>query len=114
MMSVTRVPDTLAYMAMALVGIQFTLSLSRLIDASSAARAFDAVGCRTLPVLALHVVSFKIVSFMAILVLSLPAHSISSFMTISGLGGVWWLAYTIVGLAVPLALDALFRKIRNY
>ena len=28
-------------------------------------------------------------------------------------GGVWWLAYTAAGLALPLAADAVYKKIKN-
>ena len=105
---VVGVKNTLAYMAIALVGIQFTLSLSRLLDTTIMGKAFDYVGCNTMPILALHVLCFKPVSCLAIQVCSLPPDSISQFMTISGLGGAWWVAYAAAGIAIPLCLSSLY------
>lgn len=102
--SVTGIGDTLAFMAIALVGIQFALSLSRLISDTLPGKALDYVGCRTMPILALHGLCFKLVSFLAILICSLPQDRISQFMTISDLGGAWWVAYTFAGVAIPLLL----------
>ena len=95
-------------MAIALVGIQFTLSLSRLLDTTIMGKAFDYVGCNTMPILALHVLCFKPVSCLAIQACSLPPDSISQFMTISGLGGAWWVAYAAAGIAIPLCLSSLY------
>ena len=102
--NVVGVKDTLAYMAIALVGIQFALSLSRLTDATLMGRPIDYVGCNTMPILALHVLCFKPVSYLAILICSLPQDSISQFMTISNLGGAWWVVYAAAGIIIPLCL----------
>lgn len=106
--NVEGVKLTLAYMAIALVGIQFILSLSRLTDATIMGKAFDYVGCNTMPILALHVLCFKPVSCLAISMCSLPPDSISQFMTISGLGGAWWIAYSAAGILIPLSLSCLW------
>ena len=111
--NVIGVENTLAYLTIALVGIQFALSLSRLINDTLLRSAFDYVGCNTLPVLAFHVLCFKPVSYIAILVYSLPPDRISQFMTISGLGGIWWIVYVSVGVVIPLLLTRLQNLILN-
>ena len=108
---VVGVKGALAYMAIALVGIQFVISLSRLLDATVFGKAFDYVGCNTMPILALHVLCFKPVSYLAIKAFQLPADSIGQFMTISGLGGAWWVAYVAAGIAIPLCLSFLYGHI---
>lgn len=110
--NMVSVKDTLAFMAIALVGIQFSLSLSKLINSTILGQAFDYVGCNTMPILALHVLSFKPVSFLAILIYSLPPDSISQFMTISSLGGAWWIAYVAAGIVIPLFLNKLLYMMR--
>ena len=109
--TVVGVMDTIAYMAIALVGIQFVLSLSRLINNTFLGKTFDYVGCNTMPILALHPLCFKAVSYLAILICSLPPDSISQFMTISHLGGVWWIVYAVAGTVIPIGLFAGFRRL---
>lgn len=110
--NVVGVKNTLAYIAIALVGIQFILCLSKFISASKLGKPLDFLGCNTMPVLALHVLCFKSVSYLAILIYSLPPDSISQFMTILGLRGVWWVAYVVAGIVIPLFLDRLLYLIR--
>ena len=78
------------------------------------AKALAYVGDRTLCVLTWHLLSFKIVSIVIILIYCLPKARLAEFPVIEFYAYKgWWGAYLFIGLAVPLIIDYVSGKIRS-
>ena len=60
----------------------------------------------------LHFLSFKLVTWLGLLATGGESYLLAAF-PVYFTGGVWWLAYTAAGLALPLAADAVYKKIKN-
>ena len=65
------------------------------------AAALAALGRAAMPVVILHFLSFKLVSWLGLQVLGGEPYLLAAFPTLYT-GGAWWLAYTAAGLALPL------------
>lgn len=114
-MNSVGVLNSILFFYVGLCGIFTVLLLSSAIDGGKSFLKYILcyVGDHTLVVLALHFLSFKVVSLIAISAKDLDMTFLSSFPTIYGLGGIWWLLYTVAGVLLPLAADAVFRLIRS-
>lgn len=71
------------------------------------------IGQRTLVIMMLHFLSFKAVAVLVDLIYNLPAYCIAAFPTLYGNIGFWWIAYTIVGVALPLLLDLVYQTVKG-
>lgn len=69
------------------------------------------IGQNTLPVVILHFLCFKLVNYIGVLFNHQPLFLIAAF-PILYKGGVWWIAYTLVGLMIPICLNLLYKKIK--
>lgn len=67
-------------------------------------RVIVGIGKRTLAIVILHFLAFKIVETLVVASLGMPSFCIAAFPNLYGERGLWWLAYTIVGVAVPVVL----------
>ena len=74
--------------------------------------ALAALGRATMPVVILHFLSFKFVSWLGLQALGGEAYLLAAFPTLFG-GGAWWLAYTAAGLALPLLAYAPYRAAKR-
>ena len=70
------------------------------------------LGRATMPIVILHFLSFKLVTWLGLLATGGESYLLAAF-PVYFTGGVWWLAYTAAGLALPLAADAVYKKIKN-
>ena len=70
------------------------------------------LGRATMPIVILHFLSFKLVTWLGLLATGGESYLLAAF-PVYFTGGVWWLAYTTAGLALPLAADAVYKKIKN-
>lgn len=70
-----------------------------------------AIGRRTLTIVVLHFLSFKIVELAVVLFYNLPACCLAAFPNLFGGRGMWWLAYTVVGVGVPVCLNMFYHKL---
>lgn len=68
------------------------------------------IGDHTLSILALHFLSFKLVSLFIIALYNLPMSELSRYY-ISSCGYWWWIAYAVVGVNLPLLGYLFFQKI---
>ena len=68
------------------------------------------IGRTTLPVMLLHFLCMKIVAYIVTLYYGIPAFCVAAFPNLYGSTGFWWLAYTAVGVTVPIMLDMLYQK----
>lgn len=70
------------------------------------------VGQRTMAVLEMHFLAFKLVAVVVVHVYSLPKYCIAAFPNLWGTKG-WWGAYTIVGVAIPIIIKLVCEKSRH-
>ncbi len=71
------------------------------------------IGENSLPIVILHLLAFKIVSFIGVFVNGHAPYLVAAFPVLYR-GGLWWIAYTVVGILVSLLLDVLYKKIKCY
>ncbi len=72
---------------------------------------FVEIGKRTLSVVIFHFLSLKIVAGIIVLIYNLPSFCIAAFPNLYGYEGLWWIAYTIVGVGVPVLLNIIYHKL---
>lgn len=65
------------------------------------------LGRKSLDIMALHFVCFKIVSFIIIKIYNLEMTNMST-LVVWGIGGLWPVAYAIVGLSIPTGIRYIF------
>lgn len=68
------------------------------------------IGKHTLPIVLLHQISLKIVTYIQINIYNEPSYMLASFPVLYANHG-WWIVYCIVGVCVPLILSELGKKI---
>ncbi len=71
------------------------------------------IGQRTLVIMMLHFLSFKVVAVLVDLIYNLPAYCIAAFPTLYGEKGMWWILYTIVGVSLPLLADYCYKFLKK-
>lgn len=64
------------------------------------------ISIHSVPIIALHFLCFKIVSVVAVIAYGMEKYMIAAFPVLM-VSGAWWIAYTLVGLSVPLLLEKL-------
>ena len=72
------------------------------------------IGKDTISIVILHFLCFKIVSLCISYIYDLPLYCIAVFPNLNGSVGCWWLAYTIVGVCLPVILFEGYKHMRNY
>jgi len=65
-----------------------------------------------MPIVILHFLSFKLVTWLGLLATGGEPYLLAAF-PIYFTGGAWWLAYTAAGLVLPLAANAVYKRIKN-
>lgn len=71
------------------------------------------IGANTLPIVIFHLLAFKIVSYIGVWRNGQKWYLVAAFPVLYR-GGLWWMAYTVVGIVVPLLLGLLYNKIKCY
>ncbi len=69
------------------------------------------LGRATMPIVILHFLSFKLVTWLGLLATGGESYLLAAFPTYFT-GGAWWLAYTAAGLALPLAADWVYKRVK--
>lgn len=70
------------------------------------------LGKKSLDIMALHFVCFKLVSFLIINVYGLDIANMATIPVVYGISGLWPLAYTIVGLLIPTVIRSIYDSIK--
>ena len=70
-------------------------------------RILNVIGKNTLDIMALHFMVFKLVSLIIIVCYELPINRLADYPVLLGVGGAWWVLYTIVGIAIPTLFSIL-------
>lgn len=73
-------------------------------------KIFICLGQNTLSVVIFHFLCFKIVSYIGILLKHQPVCLVAAFPVLYR-GGVWWIAYTFIGLFIPVFMSIIWKKI---
>lgn len=98
--------SVLLYIPTALVGIFMVLSVSNLLERYRIKRFFYYIGNHTLIILSLHLLVFKMVSFIIISIYNLPIECLADTY-IREYNQSFWIIYVVFGISLPL----LFQKI---
>ena len=70
------------------------------------------IGQNTLAVVILHFLCFKIVNYMGVFIYQQPLFLVAAFPVLYD-GGVWWVAYMLVGVSIPVCLSVLWKRLEN-
>ncbi len=73
-------------------------------------KSLTVIGTNTIAVMMFHFLCFKIVTYIQIQIYNLPASAISAFPVLYNLP-FWWIAYTLVGIVIPLGLSLLYKRL---
>ena len=102
------------YTVVAISGIIMVLNISKLIERTSRIKKlFYYAGNNTMVILALHFTCLKIVSLIKIGVYGLPIERLAEFPVIEENNTWWWIAYTLVGVCIPLLCQVAYDKTKN-
>ncbi len=72
------------------------------------------IGKKSLDIMSLHFLSFKVVSVVIILCYGLPWERLAEYPVLTGVSGAWWILYTIAGVTVSIGLRVCFDKVRSF
>ena len=91
------------YLCSAIAGTMMVYELSKLTDKHIKKSMLTFIGQHTFPILALHFLSFKLVTLLIIYIYNLPIESLTAFPILQPFSFMgWWSVYLLVGLACPL------------
>jgi len=76
-------------------------------------KSLNYIGEYSFSIMALHYISFKLVSLLQIWIYNYPPKYLAYYPVIPKNTLYWWVIYTIVGVAVPLLLASLSSKIKH-
>lgn len=65
-----------------------------------------------MPIIILHFLSFKIVSLVGILIDGSPMFLLAAFPVLYE-DGIWWIAYSLVGILIPIVFNYLYINVKN-
>lgn len=75
-------------------------------------KLLEYIGNKTIHILALHFLSFKLISFIIVSVYNYPDRYLALFPIVTGNGG-WWIAYSAAGVFLPISMMFIIDKIKN-
>ena len=112
-----RIVNPVFFLTCALVGFIFAGSLAVLINKILfLKKVFLYLGKNTMCIVLLHFISLKIITLLQIVFYGASIENLECYPTYIT-NGAWWIAYLLVGIAVPLVLCEMYkmiiRKIRN-
>jgi len=98
-----------AFVLFAILGIYATLYLSKILEKSSINKILCYIGKNTIPILALHILSFKIINLILIILYKLPIYFLSA-RTIKSMDPFLPMLYATIGISIPLKLISVKNK----
>lgn len=109
-MNTGLITNVIFFVIVSLAGWIFIYGIALLVNKTKLRSIFSYVGRHTLWILLLHFLSFKIVSCIYIMITGVNKLYLAAFPVIKIAGGAWWIAYTVVGVAVPLMVEWLIKS----
>lgn len=103
--------NPLYFLVVSFAGWQFFYEIAIFLQQFSFIKyLFVCIGQNTLAVVILHFLCFKIVNYCGVLLNHQPLCLVAAFPILYN-GGVWWVAYSIAGLAIPVMLSILWKNL---
>lgn len=103
-MSLNKYPNMPFFIYNSLAGIYLSLYVAKHITNKGIIRLFSFIGIHTIAILALHFLSFKLINFIQLTYFDYhiyPLYLMAIFPTLNT-SGIWWVAYTLAGIGIPL------------
>lgn len=104
--------NPLVLLFVATVGCLGVYSLSALLARTPVRRIMECIGNYSFSIMALHFLSFKIVSWLVCMAEGLDVSRIADFPVITSSGG-WWIAYLVAGIALPMLATYITMRIKR-
>ena len=108
-----NLPKAVPYILSGVAGSIMILGISRKLNEKSTLTHNNTLylGNKTMIILALHFISFKIVSLLIVLIYHLPSYRLAEFITIHEYSRKgWWIVYVLIGIACPLFMDYIYKN----
>lgn len=103
-------PDFLIFCA--ILGVYINIYLSKLILRRNIFnKILFYIGDNTVSIMALHYLSFKVISFIIIKIYNYPISALAQYPVITGIKG-WFILYTLAGIFIPISLTYIYRKLK--
>lgn len=106
------IPLFLRYLLLAVVGILMVLLFSQF-PFIRELKILKILGRYSLEIMALHFLCFKLVSLIIIKVYHMDMKHLADYPVIIGIGGAWWVLYTVVGCLVPTVIKVGWNTIKK-
>lgn len=100
------------FLCAGILGFVFVYKISTLIDRLHIGEVLSYCGKKSIWILFLHLLSFKLVAILQILTIGLDMHCISKH-PIPAVVPYWWMLYTIIGVTIPLLIGYLFHTCKS-
>lgn len=106
--------NPLFFVCVSLVGWFLVQSLSNILIYLNLRinRLIEYISRRSVSIIALHFLCFKIVSYLGIVYYGMDQRYLAAFPYLFK-NGLWWLLYSIVGIVVPLGIDWVYLKTKR-
>ena len=93
-------------------GWQFLYEIAFIIQRFSCiSNVVACIGQNTMAVVALHFLCFKIISYIGVILNEQPLCLVAAFPVLYR-DNAWWVAYTLVGLFIPICLSILWKRFK--
>ena len=94
-------------------GFIFILSISKFISKTGILKSIlSYIGRHTISILLFHLITFKIITYIQLLILNKPDYMLASFTILEWKNG-WWLLYLIAGVLIPLLISFVYGKLKS-
>lgn len=102
-LSQRQIFSPLGFIPLTLLGIYFHLSCSKIISCFSISKVFNYLGTKSFDIMALHVLMFKITSFIYVIIFNKSLILVAEYPVISEANSYWWIFYVIISLIASIA-----------
>lgn len=96
--------QVIEYYIIAIAGCLSVVSISKALSHSCVATLFTYIGAKTKYVLVFHFISFKLVSYLIILIYNQPIENLVQFPVLNESERWMWIVYSFCGIALPLII----------
>lgn len=112
-LDLTEYTNPLFFILVSFFGWCFFYSSSMLIKKYKIKIILLEIGKRTISILIFHLLCMKPVAYLVCLYYKLPLFCVAAHPNIYGDKGIWWIAYTVFGVLIPVCLSIIIEKIKN-
>lgn len=108
-----RIENPIFFLIVSIIGWLMMYSLAVFFKQINFAgnRAIAYLSIHAIPIIGLHFLAFKLVNWLAVEINGMEHYMIAGFPVL--MHGMWWIAYMITGIAVPLVIDKILRKMKS-